>query len=103
VSRLPEVTTIGQIKAFARAVEGEADGRVSRLNPALTKRQVWDILMAPFMERTDDAAAYGMSAETKATYSKQERRDSPTYHRLLAERVIVRNINKEFGSGKEVP
>lgn len=96
MNRLSDDPTFGEVKAFLAAVEPKADAdKPSKSNPALTRYQAWEIfangLKLHQEELQDSNPVYPLDWKGYAR-RVHGRPVWPTW------KIIVRNINREFGS-----
>jgi len=80
MAMLSEYPTTGEVKEFLLSVMDEADDRKAKINPSLTKQQIWDLYMGIAIMKDDN---------------------SPFIEHQGKAYIAVKNINREFGS-KEV-
>lgn len=87
MKRLPDEPTVGQVREFLAAVEPKTDdSRLAKLNKQLTRRQAWEI----FRGGTEAMVRDGNLKDSDPLYPAWSTHGQ----------IIVRNINREFGTGK---
>ena len=90
MARLSDCPTLGEVKQFLADVEPKTDGeKTSRLNPSLTRSQIWDIFFGAVKEK-EAKGAQDSDLYYRPSWPGSERSAS-------VGRLIVRNIQREFG------
>lgn len=79
---LPDYPTTVEARDFLLDVMDSADSRKAKINPSLTKEQVWNLHMGIVM--------------------KSENENEPFIKHRGAASIAVKNLNREFGSKEAV-